>query len=395
MNEFERELRERLDEVQVPDRRGAEERAWNLVRASFEEREAAPRPSRLRWRALQAAMVVALAALIISPAGAAVRDWVRDTVSPGQEPSRPALTSLPAHGSLLVQSAAGPWVVHPDGSKRLLGDYASSAWSPRGLYVAVASPHELAAIEPNGEVRWTLSRAGPIRLPSWNGPDGFRIAYLDGSTLRVVDGDGTGDRLVRRGAAPVAPAWMPGPQYLVSFSKLDGGVETVRADGGQRVFATAAAARPSWLQWSADGRLLLVVRSAYAELLNREGRVVWRANAPAGARILTARLSPRRDRVAMTVTGSGHSRVLIGGPGYATRTLFAGPGRLTEVEWSPDERWVLVAWRSADQWLFLRPNGSGRIDAISNISKQFSSGATDSTTPRAPFPEIEGWCCRK
>ena len=146
------------------------------------------------------AVSLGLVAALISPAGAAVRDWVGDAVDEGREPALPALTSLPSPGSLLVDSARGPWVVREDGSKRLLGSYAESTWSPRGLHVAVTGTHELAAVDPMGEVRWTLTQAGSVTDPAWS-PDGYRVAYLNGGALRVVAGDGTGDHQVASAAA--------------------------------------------------------------------------------------------------------------------------------------------------------------------------------------------------
>ena len=38
----------------------------------------------------------ALAALVLSPAGAEVRDWISDTIDPGVRNAEPALTSLPS-----------------------------------------------------------------------------------------------------------------------------------------------------------------------------------------------------------------------------------------------------------------------------------------------------------
>ncbi len=391
MRDSEERIRSALGEIEIPDSAAAEERAWNVIRAGYAERPRWRRPSPLRRHVLQLAVLAALLAALISPAGAAVRHWVAAAVRSGREPSRPALTSLPARGSLLVQSAAGPWIVRPDGSKRLLGDYSGATWSPHGLYVATTSPRQLAALDPAGEVRWTLGRNGPVRLPSWNAPDGYRIAYLSGDSLRVIDGDGNGDHLLRSRAASVAPAWRPGSRYILSFAKPNGGVESVRADNGDRVFATAPGAPPRFLQWSRDGRRLLIVRSDSIQLRDGRGQLLWSLAAPAGARVLSARLAPGGDRVALILSGAGRSRLLLSGPGGPTRTLFAGPGRFSSLEWSPDGHWILLAWQSADQWFFLAPRHPGRIVAISNIARQFNPGAR--TSVPAGFPRVLGWCC--
>src|ERR671934_220788 len=51
----------------------------------------------------------------------------------GVKHAAPTLFRLPAPGRLLVESSEGPWVVQPDGSKRLLGRFLDASWSPHGL----------------------------------------------------------------------------------------------------------------------------------------------------------------------------------------------------------------------------------------------------------------------
>ena len=131
----------------------------------------------------------------------------------GVEHARTALFRLPAPGRLLVESAKGPWIVRPDGSKRLLGPYREASWSPHGLFLAATGRDELAAVEPGGRVHWTLARPA-VRFPRWTGTrTDTRIAYLTGGRLHLVAGDGTGDREIAR-AAPVAAAWRPGTRIL-------------------------------------------------------------------------------------------------------------------------------------------------------------------------------------
>jgi hypothetical protein len=384
-------LREALREAPVPVEEEARERARALVRTAYSSTPPAAPPRHLRRRALQLAVALGLVAALVSPAGAAIRHWVRDAVEVGHQPSLPALTSLPAPGSLLVDSPRGPWVVRASGSKRLLGDYAQSAWSPHGLFVAVTSRHQLAAVDPEGNVHWTVSRLGPVRDPVWS-PDGYRIAYLDGKELRVVAGDGTGDRPLARHVAPIAPAWQPGGLRRLAFLDAAGRVEVVRAGNGRSVFEVAPEPDTIGLAWSADGARLLVVRRSGLRVLDRQGRLVWQARAPAGMRVRAGALAPDGKRVtAVLSTRSGaQSEVLLLGPGGEKRRLFAGLGRFADVVYSPDGKWLLVAWRSADQWLFLSPAHPRRIVAISDISRQFDPG----TTSRAAFPSVAGWCCR-
>jgi hypothetical protein len=389
MSDREQALRDALDEVRVGDEGAIEDRAWRVVAAAGVAGVDRPaRRRRHRWRAAQVALVAALIALVVSPAGASVRHWVADRIEPGAPHAVPVLSSLPGHGSLLVDSARGPWVVHPDGSKRLLGDYAEASWSPHGLFAVVTRGHEVAAVEPDGTPRWTLTRPGQVELARWNGPDGFRIAYLEGRALRVVNGDGTGDRFIAGGAAAVAPAWRSGPGHEVAYATERGAVVAFSADSRRRIFATAPAADVTSLQWS--GTRLLVTRADRVELLDPAGRPVWTWAPPAGSRVRSATVAPDGDRVAVVIADGGTSRVLLIAKAHRSRVLFAGPGDFAAPRWSPEGRWLLLPWASADQWLFLEPgSGTGKLHAVAHLAKQFSPG--DPTTAR--FPSVVGWCC--
>ena len=116
----------------------------------------------------------------------------------------------------------GVWVVQADGSKRRLGGWREASWSPFGRFVVVARANELAALEPDGDVRWSLARPR-VRFPRWAGDRiDTRIAYVSGRSLRVVAGDGTGDRLLRRNVASVAPAWLPGEGFRLAYTDRAG-----------------------------------------------------------------------------------------------------------------------------------------------------------------------------
>jgi hypothetical protein len=389
-------LRESLRTASVPDERGARERAWRLVIASAaaapRDRDRVRRPA--RRRGLQAALaLVLLLVAAISPAGAAVRDWVGDAVDGnGHRPALPALTSLPAPGPLLVDSARGSWVVQGDGSKRLLGAYRQSTWSPRGLFVAAVGMGELVAIDPLGDVRWAVAREGALADPAWS-PDGYRIAYLDAGALRLVAGDGTGDREIRPRAAAVAPAWRPGPGHVLTFAEPGGQLATIDADSGRALFGASPAARPIDLSWSRDGSRLLVVERSGLEVLDRRGRRLWRRPAPPGTEIVAAAQIPGREGVAAIVAGRAgpaRSELSLIGPAGPASTAFSGPGRFTGVTASADGRRLLLEWESADQWIFLDLADPQRVVAVSDIAAQFAPG----TTSPSSYPRVAGWCCQ-
>jgi hypothetical protein len=391
MKDAERQVREALHRASVPEESQAEARAWRLIEAAYAERGRRRSSHRLRNRVLELALVLALAVAVISPAGASVRHWVANTVDPGIRRARPALTSLPSGGSLLVDSAKGSWVVAADGSKRLLGDYEEASWSPHGLYVVATTRRELTALEPDGTVRWSLSRRGPLRLARWNGPDGYRIAYLSHGNLRVIDGDGTGDRLLARAVADgAAPAWKPGPAHLLAYAEPGGGVVVRSADTGAVIFTAPTPREVFELRWTAAG--LLVATAREVELIGAGGGSRWHWRPSPGSH-LTAVAAREHGAIAVVTQTHRTSTLSLVRRSGGTERLFTGPGGFSAVEWSPDGAWLLLSWRTADQWIFLNPDRPRRIRAISQISEQFDPGAPG--VPQTRFPRPAGWCCSR
>ena len=332
---------------------------WRLVRAAYAAEPPALRPRRRTGvrRGLQVAVAVGLLAALISPAGAAVRHWVRDAVEPAREPAAPALTSLPAPGGLLVDSARGPGSSARTARSGCSAPIDESSWSPRGLYVAATSRHELAAVDPLGEVRWALARGGPVHEP------GLVTGRLPGrlSERRASCGWSPATGPVTGGwRAPsptVAPAWEPGSPHLLSFVAPGGSVRTVQADTGRVSFEADGRGRSARARAGrADGRRLLVA-TADAEItaLDRSGAPVWRARAPAGMEIVAGAIAPGGDRAATVLVSSAgdRSELVLLGPSGRGRVPFAGLGRFDDVVYSPDGDWLLLTWRSADEWLFL------------------------------------------
>ena len=178
----------------APGEQEAQERAWAIVRRAYEEREPVAWPRRHTRPLAAAALVAAIAAAALSPPGRSVVHSLREAV--GVKEAEPALFSLPTRGQLLATSREGTWVVHQDGSKRLLGRYRDATFSPHGLFIAATRANQLVALDPMGNVRWTLARPAP-RHPVWTGTrTNTRITYVSGGQFRVVAGDGTGDHAV-------------------------------------------------------------------------------------------------------------------------------------------------------------------------------------------------------
>jgi WD40-like Beta Propeller Repeat len=394
------DLRQRLRDVEVPDEHGARERGWRVVRAGFEGHRPPTRAGRVPARLGIAIAVAALAlALVLTPAGAKVVDVVRDVVQPGEENARPTLTSLPAPGSLLVTSPEGAWIVHQDGSKRLLGPYDDATWSPSGLFVAVTHGRELTAVNPIGTVRWSVPSKRPVSDPAWS-PSGIRVAYLSGNSLRVVVGDGTEDHLLADRVAKVTPAWRPLRAPVPVTETVPGTNVLAYVDRDDRVtLRDAVSGRVLWqthpyrfpiraLEWSADRSRILVRTDSFVDFLDARGRAVRRVAMPT----IDASMSPDGGQVAfIRRTKSGDSRLLVTGRdgAGAPQDLLSGPGRITTPTWSPDGKSLLVAWPDADQWVFNDPAHPRRVDPVGHISRQFDPGATGQPS----FPQIRGWCC--
>jgi WD40-like Beta Propeller Repeat len=406
-------LDQAMRDLSGPTPTAAEERGLRIVEAAFAQRrsEEAGHEQRLPSLprlALGLVLTTLLAALLLSPAGADVRDWVGDAFTSSAPRPEPTLSEIPGGGRLLVQSGIGPWVVQPNGSRRLLGDYEAASWSPHGLFVAAAKGRTLSALEPDGTPRWSIAAASRVAAPSWS-PSGERIAYRSGFDLRVIAGDGTGDRLLagasaagtspdaRISAAYVPPAWSPTGENALAYVTGAGQLRILDSETGAELAAAPALHRITWMDWADGGKKIL---EASPEVLRL--RPVWSAAHPSRpapgkahrlplpprATVVDATLAPEHPLVAASITywrkHGTYSEVVVYGSEGTSRSLLTVPGSLGQVAWSPDGRRLLVAWPGANQWLFL-PLGRGRGRAVANVSHVFSSS----------FPRVEGWCCQR
>ncbi len=390
-------MRRELERIEIPGEHDARERTWAVVRAAFADRQPVERSA---WRlrpilVLAAALAVVAAAL--SPPGRAVLDEIREVVA--KEAAAP-LFRLPAPGQLIVVSEqrGGVWVVNEDGSRRRLGDYEDGQWSPFGRYVVATRRNLLRAVTPEGEERWSIAGRN-VSQATWGGSEvDTRIAYVSDfpeGGIRVVSGDGTGDRLLVPGAdGPLA--WRPGSRHELAYpSATDLYLRDV--DTG-RVLWRARDVAPRFthgLSWSSDGRRVAVVADPGIAVVDELGRVVRRLSFP-GREIVAAAFGPQGHVLAVHLrdTSRGYIgwrsslRLLdVDRPSQA-RSVFSGQGDFGELAWSPDGDWLLVTWRTADQWLFVN-RATGRVVAVPEISRRFPR-------PDARRPLLfvsDRWCC--
>ena len=370
---------------EAPNERAAEDRAWAVVRAAYAKREPVTWPRRHARPLVAGALVAAAVAAVLSPPGRSVVHSLRKAV--GVQHAQTELFALPAPGQVLVSGAGGTWIVNADGSRRRLGRYSRAAWSPHGLFVVATRRDELLALDPKGNVRWTLARRSP-RFPAWTGTRvNTRIAYITGRALHeklhVVAGDGTGDRTLGE-AVPATPAWRPGPGHVLAYmtgrSLRPPRLIVVDVDRGR----TLVRLRPpdgTWLlAWSSDGRRLLALGATSLRVYNAKGTLVLAREPSGGNHYVDGGFVPRTHRVLVLREYGFQSALVAPDTG---RVVFRGSGTFgVYLSFSPDGRWALVSWPTANQWVFLRVSGPRHIVGVSRISTQFGG-----------FPRVEGWCC--
>ena len=370
-------MRADLAQIEIPGAAEAEERASRVVLAAFAERMPDPVRRRRAFRPVVAVAVgVAIVAAALSPPGRAVVNHVRRVV--GIDHASLALFSLPAQGRLLVRSDAGIWTVRADGSRRLLGRYDEASWSPFGRYVVAARQNELAALDSRGTVRWTLARPD-VRFPRWAGSQSdTRIAYLTGSRLHVVAGDGTQDVDIGGlpAAARVAPAWQNGFGFVLAYADTRSRVTAFMTSKGSLLWTRATPDGTRSVEWSSDGEQLLVLSDDRISTRTASTGAVIGSRPAAG--VVAVAFRPGTHEIAALRLSPSGSQVR-----FAGRTLFSFAGALRGLTWSPDGRWLLVGSPESDQWVFVRADGR-KIVAVSNVSAQFGSKT---------FPRVEGWCC--
>ena len=374
---------DRLRDATAPDEAGARERALLRLADEFAQRPpSTPRRSRAPWLAVAAVVLLAAA---LSPPGEAVADWVRAAV--GLRPALPTdgaprADRPPSGGRLLVSSAGIVWIVEPDGKRRRLGAWSAASWSPHGRFVIVWKGRRLAALDRRGHVRWSLQTARPVQNAVWS-PSGFRVAYRSGGELRVVAGDGTGDRSLDR-ASFSALAWRPGQAHVLAHTS-GSHLDVLDVDSGVRLARIQLPVVSGQIAWSADGTRLYARLERSIAVYDARGRRISRIRMPGRQTVST--FVPARSGHLVAVARRDHtvSEVALMG-GNRNDVLFRADGRFSRLRFSPSGRWLLVAWPLADQWVYLRPGTSGarQMQAAARVTRRFSGHG---------FPQLQGWCC--
>jgi WD40 repeat protein len=399
---IESELRDRLRALEAESDPVIEQRAWETVRSAYSSRsrQSRPRPSRRRGRgtlAVSVASALVLAALtftLANPPREAMGRWLRDAIAVLATPHpRPLLAGLPGGGELLINSAAGPWIVRPDGHRRYLGAYTAATWSPHSLYVVAWRGSQLDALSPRGQREWMLTATGTIAAARWS-TDGYRIAYLAGRALWVVAGDGTGNHELRASVGAVSPAWQPhtGSVHRIVVTDRAGRIRLLDADSGAQLWSIRPATAIRTLSWFPDGNHLLAVSARGVALYDSQGHLLaGRALSP-GQTLEATALAPAGNTLALVVHGADGSSVEVlratgDGLEQPAAVLFSTHADLDGISWSPDARWLLVSSPSADQWTFLRSQPPSHLQSIGHIRRQFALRGGRS----GRVPALGGW----
>jgi hypothetical protein len=230
-SELERRLEGLFAEAPEPDPGAGEEALHRALRALH--------PSAPPRRGIRTAVLVfAAVAVLLGIAAGSLAAAGALHVSIGSKPKpRPAFTQLelPKGANGIAAIVDGRLSVVTTGGFRLQGlPVTSAALSPHALFVAAGIGRSLVALKPNGRQAWSHPARGTVAAIAW-APFGNRIAYVvridHRSTLHMIWGDGTHDKIIDRRVRTVRPSWRADS---LAFAYVGAGGKAIVYDVGHR-----------------------------------------------------------------------------------------------------------------------------------------------------------------
>jgi hypothetical protein len=241
-------------------------------------------------------------------------------------------------------------------------------------HIVVASGRTVAAIRPDGTVRWRHALPAHVADPRW-APNGFHVAYRAGTRMHVIWGNGINDATLPGRAASAAPAWQPNAPRTLAWARTDGTVIVQDAYTGL-VLWRHKAGPVRHLSWSADGRRLLIAGSRHGAVYTLTG-ATRRLRLERGETLAAAEFAPVGRQLAIAITAGGVTHIELRG---AKAELSEAPEHLRSLTWSPDGRWLVAGWKSGRAYLISARQTDVR--GLDDVPERLGGGV-----------RTLGWCC--
>lgn len=188
----------------------------------------------------------------------------------------------------------------------------------QGLYV----------VAPDGSgLRKVISGPG---MHSWS-PDGSKLAFADGITLRIAAADGSRQSEIAGGVEATAPAWSPDGSRI-AFSRSES-VWTVRSDGSGG--ATLVEPHGQLAGWTPDGRLIVITENPSLVVIH-EKNGTRRVIASVALALVPPEVSPDGRMVAYLSHGIAVAAVDGTGSRAITPPCCGSESVFSPLAWSPD-----------------------------------------------------------
>src|SRR5919204_3010521 len=267
--ELERQLRHAFARLPKPTR-VASTRARSAALAALG-------PTHARSRGALVLIAVAVACAIGAGAAAlAATGNLRVTIgaTPKQAPRIPTRLAVPAGSNGIAVVAGGKLWLATRGGLRIEGMPVSTAeLSPRALYAVVGIGSSLVSLAPGDRRPWGHATRRRGVAAAWS-PDGLKIAYVvarpGGDELRLIEGDGSPDRLLVRRVSAAKPSWRAD---ALAVAYVDGRGRAAVYDLGAsttRTFDTRRCGGPArMVAYSPRGKRLAVAGTSGVALIER------------------------------------------------------------------------------------------------------------------------------